>query len=72
MKTQDILCAELTVEVKLVQTFQGCNLMQGSCKRPGFCSCNDGWSGPTCEDCVRYPNCMNGYCTKVSKYNVCD
>ena len=52
--------------------FQGCNLMQGFCKRPGFCSCNDGWSGPTCEDCARNPNCVNGYCTKVPTYDIFD
>ena len=50
---------------RTIVAFQGCNTEHGYCQRPGYCSCREGWSGPTCNECVRYPGCANGYCIKV-------
>ena len=41
----------------------GCNLKNGYCDGPNQCWCKPGWSGPTCNDCVKYPGCVNGFCT---------
>ena len=41
----------------VTQNFSGCNLNHGYCREPGQCICHVGWSGPTCEDCTKQPNC---------------
>uniref|UniRef100_A0A8C5B177 Delta-like protein n=1 Tax=Gadus morhua TaxID=8049 RepID=A0A8C5B177_GADMO len=41
---------------------QGCNLLHGSCGKPGECKCNYGFQGPFCDDCVPYPGCVHGTC----------
>ncbi|XP_020495587.3 protein jagged-2b isoform X1 [Labrus bergylta] len=41
---------------------QGCNLLHGGCAVPGECTCNYGWKGQFCDECLLYPGCVHGTC----------
>ncbi|CAB4056495.1 DLL [Lepeophtheirus salmonis] len=43
---------------------QGCHSEHGECSSPNECKCRTGWTGPLCDQCVRYPGCEHGYCNK--------
>ncbi|KAL2082303.1 hypothetical protein ACEWY4_022121 [Coilia grayii] len=44
---------------------QGCNLLQGGCPgEPGECRCKYGWQGDFCDECLPYPGCQHGTCTR--------
>ncbi|XP_071482925.1 scavenger receptor cysteine-rich domain-containing protein DMBT1-like [Diadema antillarum] len=38
----------------------GC--VHGACVGPDMCSCEDGYQGPSCEDCVPFEGCVHGTC----------
>nr|AEW42992.1 delta [Nematostella vectensis] len=36
----------------------------GNCVSPDRCSCQGGWTGPQCNQCVPHPACVHGTCNK--------
>jgi len=45
----------------------GCHNEHGYCVLPDQCKCRDGWEGPSCTDCIRYPGCQHGTCNEPWK-----
>ncbi|XP_078503561.1 protein delta homolog 2 [Lissotriton helveticus] len=39
-----------------------CDLAHGHCDEDDKCSCDPGWEGEHCENCVRMPGCVHGAC----------
>uniref|UniRef100_A0A915JPV0 Delta-like protein n=1 Tax=Romanomermis culicivorax TaxID=13658 RepID=A0A915JPV0_ROMCU len=38
---------------------------KGTCQRPGECdNCPFGWHGANCDKCIKFPDCVHGYCIK--------
>lgn len=48
-----------------------CNSTGGYCVHPESCICRAGWSGPTCNQCVKKHGCVNGFCINPWECN-CD
>ena len=44
--------------------FHGLTCKNGNCTAPNVCTCELGWSGATCSNCIPLPGCQNGYCTE--------
>ena len=44
--------------------FNGDGCLNGQCKSPNYCSCNIGWTGANCGECIPLPGCLHGYCQK--------
>ena len=44
--------------------FNGAGCLNGQCKSPNYCSCNIGWTGANCGECIPLPGCLHGYCQK--------
>lgn len=47
---------------------EGC---KGTCQKPGECSCNYGYHGPLCDQCLLRPGCDHGSCNKPFEC-ICD
>lgn len=42
----------------------GCHPTTGHCEQPNECKCHNGWKGPNCDQCEKYPGCLHGSCEK--------
>ncbi|TWW72443.1 Protein jagged-2 [Takifugu flavidus] len=52
----------LSTSCKTAVCRQGCSPEHGTCATPGECSCNYGWQGALCDECLPYPGCVHGTC----------
>nr|CAB3238232.1 Delta-like protein precursor [Phallusia mammillata] len=50
---------------------QRCNLFNGVCAPDGQCSCDEGWEGDNCNECIVKTGCMHGSCDQPWQCN-CD
>lgn len=41
----------------------GCHESNGYCDHPNQCKCHEGWQGPNCDECKKYPGCVHGSCS---------
>ncbi|CAH8429710.1 unnamed protein product [Schistosoma turkestanicum] len=39
-----------------------CSKKGGFCSKPNQCQCKNGWTGATCDQCVKRDNCLHGKC----------
>lgn len=47
----------------------GCSEDHGSCRAPGECVCQQGWTGERCDECARHPGCLHGTCQQPWQCN---
>jgi len=50
----------------------GLECEHGVCKAPNFCTCEIGWEGSICDQCINLPGCVHGNCTEALECNCFD
>ena len=69
-KTHDIfICLPYPTNHFLALCKEEC--VHGTCVEPDSCQCFKGWSGNTCNKCIKMPGCMNGDCIDTSNACFC-
>ena len=46
------------------------NCVHGICAEPDTCLCDNAWTGPTCNQCIKPSGCINGDCNGIE--NTCN
>ena len=46
--------------------------LHGICIGPDKCKCDIGWSGLSCNECIKMPGCIHGDCVDMTNTCICN